>query len=74
MEHDEVHDKASFARYVAQLTADLDDPILSRKWVNTDLRSFLEEMEAWASDSSEPANPNPWRHAADVIRAARIYE
>ncbi|MDQ3143302.1 MAG: hypothetical protein M3Q57_00280 [Pseudomonadota bacterium] len=74
MEHDAVHDKASFAQYVAQLIVELDDPVLSRKWLNADLRSFFEEMEAWASDSIEPANPNPWRHAADVIGAARIYE
>ena len=74
MEHDEVHDKASFARYVAGLIAELDDPILSLKWENTDLRSLLEAMEAWASDMNKPANPDPWRHAADVLRAAMIYE
>ena len=74
MEHDEVHDKASFARYVARLIADLDDPLLSLKWENTNARSLFEAMEAWASDSDEPADPNPWRHAADVLRAGTIYE
>ena len=23
---------------------------------------------------SSPANPNPWRHAADVLEAGRTYE
>ena len=43
-------------------------------WADADLRSFLELLEAWASDSENPANPNPWRHAADVVRAGLIYE
>jgi hypothetical protein len=74
MEQHGVHDKASFARYVAGAVAELDDPILSQKWENVDLRSFLMEIEAWASDLDQAAHPNPWRHAADVLRAGMIYE
>ena len=70
----EVHDRASFAHYVAQLIAELDDPALSEKWENVDLRSFLSEMEAWAIDSDGPADPNPWRHAAHVLQLAKYYE
>jgi len=74
MDHTDVHDRAGFARYVVKLLAELDDPELAQKWENTDLRSFLEMMEAWASDSEKPVNSNPWRHAADVVRAGLIYE
>ena len=74
MENGMVNDKASFALYVADLIAELDDPILSQKWQNTDVRSLFEAMEAWASDSDQPASPNPWRHAADVLRAGTIYQ
>ena len=74
MNHTDVHDKASFTRYVASLIAELDDPVESRQWENTDVRSLLEAMEAWASDTEQPADPNPWRHAAEVLKAARMYE
>lgn len=74
MEYEIVNDQASFARYVARLIAELDDPILSQKWENTDVRSLFEAMEAWASDSDMPADSNPWKHAADVLRAGTIYQ
>ena len=65
---------ASFAKYVAQLRAELDDPVRQAEWENTDLRSFLSAMAAWATDWHESANSNPWRHAADIMTAATIYE
>lgn len=74
MEHDEVHDRVSFARYVAQLRAEIDDPASSTEWENTDLGSFLDAMSAWARDWHETADENPWRHAAAVLTAAAIYE
>ena len=74
MEHDEVHDQASFADYVRQLRAELDDSRAVAQWQNTTLPTFLEAMEAWARDWSDPAQVNPWRHAADVLTAATIYE
>lgn len=70
----DVHDKNSFARFVADLIADFDDPAALRTWPNRDLRSVLVAMEAWASDSERPASANPWRHAAEVLGAGRTYE
>ncbi|WP_404338431.1 hypothetical protein AB2M62_05905 [Sphingomonas sp. MMS12-HWE2-04] len=74
MEHDDVVDQTTFARYVSSLRAELDDPSGSGKWENVDLRSFLEAMAAWSNDWSEPADSNPWRHAARILAAALIYE
>ena len=74
MTHDEVHDKATFTRYVAALIAEIDDPIDVREWQNRDIRSLLEAIEAWALDIEGPAHANPWRHAADVLGAGRTYE
>ena len=74
MGHDQVHDRASFVHYVVRLIADLDDPILSLKWEHRDVRSLLEAVESWATDADTLADPNPWRHAADVLRAGMSYE
>ena len=74
MEHDEVHDRASFVKYVAALRAQLADPVASTEFENVDLLSFLEAMQAWATDWRKSADGNPWRHAADVLTAALIYE
>jgi hypothetical protein len=74
MDHGDVLDRASFAKYVAQLRAELADPDRRAEWENIDLPSFLKAMAAWAEDQREPANNNPWRHAAEVLTAATIYE
>jgi hypothetical protein len=74
MEHDDVQDQTSFAKYVATLRAQLDDPERRDEWENIDLASFLAAIAAWANDWKEPANTNPWRHAADILTAATIYE
>ena len=74
MNPDEVHDRASFARYVDALRVELDDAQAAAEWENPDLPNFLEAMSAWATDWNMPANANPWRHAADVLGAARVYE
>jgi hypothetical protein len=74
MEHDQVCDQASFAQYVSKLKAQLENSTSSEEWENIDLLNFLEAMEAWATAWTEPANTNPWRHAADVLTAAMIYE
>ena len=70
----DVHDRASFAAYVARLRAELDDPARRDGWENPDLARFLEAMRAWATDWRGPADPDPWRHAADLLAAARTYE
>ena len=74
MDHTSVQDQVSFAKYVAQLRVEIGDPEQREKWENVDLWSFLEAMAAWAVDLRQPANANPWRHAADVVTAALIYE
>ncbi len=74
MERDQVHDKISFASYVRHLRAELADPERAVGWENVTLPDFLEAMEAWARDWNEPAQQNPWRHVADVLTAATLYE
>lgn len=74
MQHDDVHDRATLVTYLAELRAALAEPTKAQRWENVDLPSFLEAMQAWISDSEQPANPNPWRYVADVITAATIYE
>ncbi|WP_404710314.1 hypothetical protein [Sphingomonas sp. MMS24-J13] len=74
MEHNKVHDQSSFADFIRRLRTELKDPVLAAKWENVTLADFLEGMEAWARDWKEPAQNNPWRHTADVLTAASIYE
>ncbi|HEV7288363.1 DUF7660 family protein [Sphingomonas sp.] len=71
MDHDRVHDQASFAEYLEGLREELGS---GANWENTTLPDFLQAMEAWARDWNQPAEANPWRHAAEVITAATIYE
>ncbi|PZR30264.1 MAG: hypothetical protein DI526_22900 [Caulobacter segnis] len=72
MTHEDVHDRASFVAYVAELRGRL--VAKPDEWENIDLPSFLEAMEAWAHDGDKPAHQNPWRHTADVLTAATVYE
>jgi hypothetical protein len=74
MDSDQVTDAKTFAAFVNQLRAELDDPKRSEEWENTDLPTFLEAMAAWAGDWQKPAESNPWRHAANLLVAASIYE
>jgi hypothetical protein len=74
MEHDDVHDQATFAAYARQLRAELNDSLRAAKWENATLGHFLGAMEAWCRDLKQPAHSNPWRHAADILAAATIYE
>ncbi|WP_303761754.1 DUF7660 family protein [Sphingobium yanoikuyae] len=74
MEHDDVHDRVSFALFATQLRAEIDNPSLSANWENIDLASFLDAMAAWARDAEKPADSNPWRHAAGILAAAAVYE
>jgi hypothetical protein len=74
MEHDDVHDRESFALFATQLRAEIENPYSRVNWENIDLASFLEAMAAWARDVQESADTNPWRHAADVLAAAAVYE
>lgn len=74
MEHDQVHDAVSFANYVQQLRLELNDPQRAATWENVTLAEYLGAMEAWARDWKEPAESNPWRHVADALTAAAVYE
>ncbi|WP_156467028.1 hypothetical protein [Phenylobacterium sp. CCH9-H3] len=69
--HDDVNDRDSFVAYLGELRRQLAD---GAEWENADLPAFLEAMQAWATDWPHPAHTNPWRHAADVIAAATLYE
>ncbi|QGP78376.1 DUF7660 family protein [Sphingobium sp. CAP-1] len=71
---DAVHDPASFASYILSLRREFDNPDAKEKWENTDLSSYFEAMAAWAVDWKGSVQANPWRHAAELIRAATIYE
>ncbi len=72
MEFDEVQTQADFVEFVSTLRTQLatGDEI----WENSDLPGFLEAMQAWVSDSGFAVISNPWRHVADVMAAARVYE
>jgi hypothetical protein len=74
MDHNQVQDAASFADYLSQLRAESNDCSARERWENTTLPAFLEAMEAWARAWPHPADGNPWRHAANLLTAASIYE
>jgi hypothetical protein len=74
MTSDEVHDPATFALFVSNLRLSLDNPDLAGEWENPELPPFLEAMSAWVIDWPKPADSNPWRHAANLLAAASIYE
>ena len=74
MSSEEVHDRLSFVIFVRWLRSELNDPDQRKEWENTDLSSVLEAMAAWATDWTSQPNDNPWRHAAQIIEAATIYE
>jgi len=71
MDHNDVQDRDSFVAYLGELRRQMAE---GAEWENVDLPAFLEAMQAWASDWPHPAHTNPWRHAADVITAATVYE
>lgn len=49
-----MRDRTSFVAYVGELRRQLAE---GAAWENVDLASFLEAMEAWASDSQKSADP-----------------
>lgn len=72
MDVDGVSDRASFLAYLAAMRSDFAAGALA--WESANLGSFLEAMEAWATDSGSLAPTNPWRHAADLLNAGAFYE
>lgn len=69
-----VHDRDSFLIFLSQFSASLQNPDAADDWENRDLGSFLQAMEAWASDWPQAFPENPWQHAATLLAAAKIYE
>ncbi|MEN2788306.1 hypothetical protein ABC974_01600 [Sphingomonas oligophenolica] len=67
-----MNDRASFLEFLAAMRSDFGAGALA--WESAKLGSFLEAMEAWATDSSLPVQANPWRHAADLLHAGAFYE
>ncbi|TWB04773.1 DUF7660 family protein [Bradyrhizobium stylosanthis] len=72
MDVEQVQDRKSFLAFVAAMRNELQTG--AKGWENVDLADFLEAMAAWAHDSHDPADPNPWRHAAALMRAGMLYE
>jgi len=72
MDVDGVRDQASFLAFLAAMRSDFAEGALA--WESAKLGSFLEAMAAWAADSRAPTQANPWRHAADLLRAGAFYE
>jgi len=69
---DSIKDKTTFLAFMKALRAGLHDQ--PEGWENPELPAFLEAMEAWTTDSRFDRSANPWRHAAELLRAARDYE
>ncbi len=67
-----VFDKDSFLKFMTAFTADLKEN--SAGWENADLPSFLDALTAWTVDWTFESSLNPWRHAASMLAAAKIYE
>ena len=74
MQIEDVHDKRTFIAFIGKLRAELADPVRFDEWENATLESFLEAMEAWATDASKPPGNNPWQHAAILLAAGKSYE
>jgi hypothetical protein len=72
MDVEQVQDRKSFIEFVAAMRNELQAG--AKDWENVDLADFLEAMAAWAHDSDSSADPNPWRHAAALMRAGTLYE
>jgi hypothetical protein len=72
MDVDGVNDQEGFLAFLAAMRSDLEEGALT--WESANLGSFLEAMEAWATDSRASAAANPWRHAAELLRAGAFYE
>jgi len=72
MDVDAVSDQAGFLAFLGAMRADFAEGALA--WESAKLGSFLEAMEAWATDASVPAQANPWRHAAQLLHAGAFYE
>ncbi len=69
-----VHDKETFLLFLDALRSELRAAKGEDDWLNVRLDDYLEAMGGWISDSRDPADANPWKHAARLLLIARIYE
>ncbi|PDT87913.1 hypothetical protein CO669_23360 [Bradyrhizobium sp. Y36] len=69
---EQVQDRVSSIEFVAAMRNELQTG--AKGGANVDLADLLEAMAAWARDSHHPADGNPWRHAAALMRAGMLYE
>lgn len=69
-----VRDKETFLLFLDALRSELRAAKSEDDWLNTHLDDYLEAMGGWVLDSRDPADGNPWKHAADLLLIARIYE
>ena len=78
-----VCDEATFTRFVAALAKDweekgsLDD--VESPWQNGTIGQFFESATEWATVSKNglamyDVPENPWKRAADILSAGKIYE
>jgi hypothetical protein len=72
MDAEEVDDAQGFLAYLAGMRSELQNGVSN--WENVDLPGFLEAMAAWVKDGRLAADANPWRHAANLLRAGAFYE
>jgi hypothetical protein len=81
-----VEDEATFIRFVKALAADFEDSRgkenasptspyspAANGWENTTINAFLDAATAWAHDSQTETS-NPWKRAAQMLMAGKIYE
>ena len=75
-----VASRTDLAEFIRDLVKDLGEN--PESWENRDLPSFLSALGAWVEDmegyfknKGEPVPPSPeWRHLAQMLLAAKIYE
>lgn len=72
MNVEQVSDRDSFVAYLGAMRSQLQSG--GESWENIKLDDFLEAMAAWAHDWQEPCDLNPWKHAANLLRAGAFYE
>lgn len=69
----QVKSKEDLIYFLSQLRNDLNQN--NRDWENQTLESYLEAMEAWLTDYSNPPPSQPtWKTFADILYASKIYE
>ncbi len=77
---EKIKNKRDFITFVLELRKDFKDN--PESWENRDIDAFLEALAAWVDDMDgyylnigEPIPTEPsWRHFADMLMGASVYE